>query len=389
MRNFQYGTPTRLIFGKNAIENLPEVLRSLGKKVLLVYGGGSIKKIGLYQKVMELLKDFQVTELSGVQPNPKYESVLAGVKICKEQSIDVVLAVGGGSVIDCSKAVAAGAKYDGDVWDFLAHKAQCKAALPIVDVLTLAATGSEFDAACVISKTETNEKTGFFSKSIFPKVSILDPEYTFSVSPLQTAAGAADGMSHVMEQYFTEESSLLTDGLCEATIRALMANAKVAVKEPENYEARAELMLACSFGCNGILSLGNSRSGWPCHALEHALSAYYDIAHGVGLAIVPPHWMQLVLKKHPEKAMPLFAKYGVNVFGLDSAMDKKQLAEKAIEATAAFYKEIGLPCTLKEAGIDNSRIDEMARHIADNEGLDKAYMALDLADIKEILTASL
>ena len=149
------------------------------------------------------------------------------------------------------------------------------------------------------------------------------------------------------------------------------------------------LMLACSFGCNGILSLGNSRSGWPCHALEHALSAYYDIAHGVGLAIVTPHWMQLVLKKHPEKAMPLFAKYGVNVFGLDSAMDKKQLAEKAIEATAAFYKEIGLPCTLKEAGIDNSRIDEMARHIADNEGLDKAYMALDLADIKEILTASL
>ena len=201
MQNFDYMTPTRLIFGKGVVEQLPEVMAGYGKKVLLTYGGGSIKKIGIYDKVKELLKDFEIYELSGIQPNPKYDpSVLDGVKICKENDIDVILAVGGGSVLDCSKAIAAGAKYDGDPWDLISYKVKAQAALPIVDIITLAATGSEYDPGGVISRTETNDKIGYVDPLLFPAVSFLDPTFTFTVSKKQTAAGCADAMNHIMEQ---------------------------------------------------------------------------------------------------------------------------------------------------------------------------------------------
>ena len=387
MQNFDYMTPTRLIFGRDAIAKLPEVMTQFGKKILLTYGGGSIKKIGLYQKVLEMLKGYDIVELPGIRPNPKYDpSVLDGVRLCKEHNVDVILSVGGGSVLDCSKAIAAGAKYDGDPWDLISYKVKAKAALPIVDILTLAATGSEYDCGGVISRTETNDKIGYIDPLLFPVVSILDPVYTFTVSKKQTAAGIADAMNHTIEQYFVEDSTLLNDGFCESMLRSLMTNGRKCLENPEDYTARAEMMLACTYGCNGILALGNSYSGWPCHGIEHALSAYYDITHGEGLAIITPRWMRHILS---ERTMDRFVKYGINVFGIDPTLPKQEIAGKAIDATYEFFESINIPMHLREVGIDESRIDEMAHHIAVNEGLDKAYAPLTEQDIKEILLESL
>lgn len=387
MQNFDYMTPTRLIFGKGVIEKLPDVMSQFGKKILLTYGGGSIKKLGLYQKVLELLHDYEIIELSGIQPNPKYDpSVLEGVRLCKEHKVDVILSVGGGSVLDCSKAIAAGACYDGDPWDLISYKVKAKAALPIVDILTLAATGSEYDSGCVISRTETNDKIGYLDPLLYPHTSFLDPTYTFTVSRKQTAAGIADAMNHTIEQYFVADSTLLNDGICESMLRSLMANGRKCLENPEDYTARAEMMLDCTYGCNGILSLGNSFSGWPCHGIEHALSAYYDITHGEGLAIITPRWMKHILSA---ETLPRFVKYGVNVFGIDASLPQMEIAEKAIEETYKFFESIGIPMHLREVGIDESRIDEMAHHVAVNEGLEHAYAPLKEQNIKEILIASL
>ena len=387
MQNFDYQTPTRLIFGKGVVEQLPEVMAQFGKKVLLTYGGGSIKKLGLYDKVYELLKDFEIFELSGIQPNPKYDpSVLDGVKMCKENGVDVILAVGGGSVLDCSKAIAAGAKYDGDVWDLITYKAVGKGSLPIVDILTLAATGSEYDPGAVISRTETNDKIGYMDNNNYPSVSFLDPTYTFSVSKKQTAAGCADAMNHIIEQYFCGDSTLLNDGFMEAGLKSLMTNAVKCLENPEDYTARAEMMLCCTYGCNGIYSLGNAWSGWPCHGIEHALSAYYDITHGEGLAIITPRWMKHILS---EKTVDRFVKYGVNVFGIDANQDKFDIANQAIDATYKFFESINIPMHLNDVGIDDSRIDEMAHHIAVNEGLENAWAPLLEDDLVKILNESL
>ncbi len=387
MQNFDYMTPTRLIFGENAIEKLPEVMAALGRRVLLTYGAGSIKRIGLYDRVRELMKDFEITELSGIQPNPKYDpSVLDGVRLCKEHDIEVILSVGGGSVLDCSKAIAAGAKYDGDPWDLISYKVKAKAALPIVDILTLAATGSEYDAGGVISRTETNDKIGYVDPLLYPVCSFLDPRYTFSVSKRQTAAGCADAMNHIIEQYFCEDATLLNDGFCESGLKSLMVNTRKCLENPEDYTARAEMMFACTLGCNGIYSLGNSDSGWPCHGIEHALSGYYDIIHGEGLAIITPRWMRHILS---DRTLGRFVKYGVNVFGIDASLPPREIALKAIDATYAFFESIHIPMHLREVGIGEERLGEMARHIAENEGLEHAYVPLNEKDIKEILEASL
>ena len=387
MQDFDYQTPTRLVFGENAIEKLPAALAALGKRVLLTYGGGSIKKSGLYDHVKKLLKDFEITELSGIQPNPRYNpSVLDGVRLCKEHKIEVILSVGGGSVLDCSKAIAAGACYEGDPWDLISYKVKTKAALPIVDILTLAATGSEYDSGGVISRTETNDKVGYMDPLLFPVCSILDPRYTFTVPPKQTAAGCADAMNHILEQYFCEDATLMNDGFCEAGLKSLMVNTRACLANPEDYRARAEMMFACTLACNGILSLGNSESGWPMHGIEHALSGYYDITHGEGLAIITPRWMRHILS---DRTLPRFVKYGVNVFGIDPALPEKEIADKAIDATYAFFESIGIPMHLREVGIDDSRIGEMAHHIAINEGLENAYVPLSEKDIRDILVASL
>ena len=387
MKNFIYHTPTKLIFGKDSILKLLEVLKPLGNKVLLTYGGGSIKKIGLYDKVKELLKDFEVYELPGIEPNPKYNpSVLEGVKLCKEHHIDMVLSVGGGSVLDCSKAICAGALYEGDPWDLISYKVKAKKALPLVDILTLAATGSEYDAGCVISRTETNDKIGYIDELLFPVASILDPTYTFSVSKKQTAAGTADAINHVIEQYFCEETSLLTDGMCEATIISLMENVKLALANPNDYQARSELMIDCSLACNGILALGNSKSGWPCHGIEHALSGYYDITHGEGLAIITPRWMKHILN---DKTLHRFVKYGTHIFHIDEKLPPYEIASLAIQKTYDFFSSINIPMHLKDVGIDETRLQEMAHHIAINEGLENAWAPLSEEDILAILKESL
>lgn len=387
MQNFNYCTPTRLIFGEGVIKDLPEVMSHYGKKILLTYGGGSIKKFGLYDKVLELLKGYEIYELPNIMPNPKYDpSVLDGVKMCKQHNIDVILSVGGGSVLDCSKAIAGGAKYDGDPWDLITYKAETKVALPIVDIITLAATGSEYDAGGVISRTETNDKTCYSDPHLYPKVSFLDPTYTFTVSKKQTSAGIADAMNHIFEQYFCEDSTILNDGFMEAGLKSLMINGRKCLDNPEDYNARAEMMLVCTYGCNDIYSLGNSQSGWPCHGMEHALSAYYDITHGEGLAIITPRWMKHILS---DKTVDRFVKYGVNVFGIDSNLDKMEIANKAIEETYKFYESINIPMHLKDVGIDESRIETMAKHVADNEGLENAWAPLLQEDIAAIFRASL
>lgn len=387
MQNFNYCTPTRLIFGEGVIKDLPEVMSHYGKKILLTYGGGSIKKIGLYDKVLELLKGYEIYELPNIMPNPKYNpSVLDGVKMCKQHNIDVILSVGGGSVLDCSKAIASGAKYDGEPWDLITYKAETKDVLPIVDIITLAATGSEYDAGGVISRTETNDKTCYSDPHLYPEVSFLDPTYTFTVSKKQTAAGVTDAMNHIMEQYFCEDSTLLNDGFMEAGLRSLMINGRKCLENPKDYNARAEMMLACTYGCNGIYCLGNSESGWPCHGMEHALSAYYDITHGEGLAIITPRWMKHILS---EKTVDRFVKYGINVFGIDGSLDKMAIANKAIDETYKFFESINIPMHLKDVGIDESRIDEMAKHVADNEGLENAWAPLLEEDIAAIFRASL
>lgn len=387
MQNFNYCTPTRLIFGEGVTKDLPEVMSHYGKKILLTYGGGSIKKIGLYDKVLELLKGYEIYELANIMPNPKYDpSVLDGVRMCKQHNIDAILSVGGGSVLDCSKAIAGGAKYDGEPWDLITYKAETKDALPIVDIITLAATGSEYDAGGVISRTETNDKTCYSDPHLYPEVSFLDPTYTFTVSKKQTSAGIADAMNHIFEQYFCEDSTILNDGFMEAGLRSLMINGRKCLENPEDYNARAEMMLACTYGCNDIYSLGNSQSGWPCHGMEHALSAYYDITHGEGLAIITPRWMKHILS---EKTVDRFVKYGINVFGIDSNLDKMEIANKAIEKTYKFYESINIPMHLKDVGIDESRIEEMAKHVADNEGLENAWAPLLQEDIAAIFRASL
>ncbi len=387
MQNFEYCTPTRLIFGKGVIGQLPEVLGAYGHKVLLTYGGGSIKKIGLYDKVLELMAGFEITELPGIQPNPKYDpSVLEGVRLCKEKGIEVILSVGGGSVLDCSKAIAAGACYDGDPWDLISYKVKAQKALPIVDILTLAATGSEYDCGGVISRPETNDKIGYIDPLLFPVASFLDPTYTFTVNAWQTAAGIADAMNHILEQYFCEDATLMNDGFCEAGLKSLMVNGKACLANPSDYKARAEMMFVCTLACNNIMSLGNSGSGWPMHGIEHALSGYYDITHGVGLAIITPRWMKHILSA---RTLPRFVKYGVNVFGIDPSLPGMEIASMAIAATYDFFASLGIPMHLQDVGIGPDRIAEMAHHVALNEGLDQAYVPLTEQDIAEILTASL
>ncbi len=381
MNNFRFNVRTDIRFGQGQIEALPEVVAPYGKKVLLVYGGGSIKKNGLYDKICELLSDFEVFELDGVEPNPKIESVRKGVTICKEQGIDVVLAVGGGSVIDASKVIAGGAAYDGDAWDLVTNPEKIGKVLPIVTVLTLAATGSEMNKNAVISNMATNEKLGTSSRDFIPMASICDPTYMYTLPAKQTAAGTADIMSHVFEQYFQKERrAFITDRLSESVLKTCIKYCPVALKEPDNYEARANLMWASTIALNSTLTCGKG-GPWTCHPIEHELSAFYDITHGVGLAIVTPRWMRYILN---DDTVEKFAEYGANVWGIAES-DAYKCANMAIDATEEFFKNCGIPMTLREVGIDESKIDIMAEQAIKNNALDKAYVALDKEDVANIL----
>ena len=372
--NFNYYTPTKLIFGEGVIKDLPNILKEYGKNVLLTYGGGSIKKIGLYDEIKNLLKNFNIVELSGIEPNPKYEpSVVDGARLCKENNIDVILAVGGGSVLDCSKAISVCALYDGEGWDIISGKVIAKDAIPMVDILTLAATGSEFDAGAVISNTKLNDKRAYGSDLIFPKVSFLDPRYTFSVSKWQTASGTSDAINHVLEQFFSESNSTFNDSIMTSAIESLMINCKIALEEPNNYEARSELMYVCTLACNGILSNGCMPSGWPMHSIEHALSAYFDITHGAGLAIITPHWMEEILS---DRTLNRFKVLGKNIFDIE--VNELKDANKVIKKFYEFFESIGIPMHLATLGVKEDKIEEMADHILKYDTTVANYMYVNL-----------
>ncbi|WP_274967886.1 iron-containing alcohol dehydrogenase [Succinimonas amylolytica] len=360
MHNYDYFVPTRLVFGRGRLGELSKYVSGRGKRVLITYGGGSIKKLGLYDRLRELLRDFEVFELSGIEPNPRIDSVRKGVEIVKRENIDFIVAAGGGSVIDCTKNIAAGACYDGDPWDLVMNPRLIGKHVPFFAVLTLSATGSEYDGSGVITNPATNEKNALMGE-IFPEVSIMDPEYTFSVNAWQTAAGSADIMSHVFESYLVRDGNIFTDGICEAMLKTVIECTPKALKNPEDYEARAQLMMVSSFGCCGLPALGRTPSPWVCHGIEHEVSAFYDITHGAGLAILTPPLMRYSLSA---ETAPRFAQYGVRVFGLNPDNDVMANAEEAIRKTADFFKSIGLPATLREAGIpSDEHFGEMADHI--------------------------
>jgi alcohol dehydrogenase YqhD (iron-dependent ADH family) len=323
-----------------------------------------------------------VFELSGIEPNPRHTTVNKGADICKQENIDVLLAVGGGSTIDCTKVIAAAAFYEGDSWDLVTHKAPVTQALPLLSILTLAATGSEMDMGGVISNVETNEKYGLLHPLLQPKVSFLDPANTYSVSALQTACGSADILSHVFDVfYFTAAAKMdMVDRVMEDVIKTVVKFAPNAVQEPNNYEARANLMWASSWALNSFLQTGGFQAA-SCHAMEHELSAYYDITHGLGLAILTPRWMQYILD---ESTAPQFKKFGVNIFGVDASLSDRAGAEQAINCLSDFlFKTLGLQSTLTEINIDDANFKAMAKN-ACGDGLLQGFKPLTPEDVENI-----
>jgi alcohol dehydrogenase YqhD (iron-dependent ADH family) len=363
MNNFDLNIPTKIFFGKGQVAKIANEIKQYGHRILLVYGGGSIKKNGIYDQVTKVLKEgnFFVVELHNVKPNPSIESLYEGVKLCREHHLDFILGLGGGSVIDLSKGIAAGFYYEGDPWDFYIYRARVTKALPLGGILTLAATGSEMNGNSVVSNEKLGLKMPMGSELLKPKFSVLDPTFTYSVNAYQTAAGTADIMSHCFEQYFSAvKDTYVQDRLTEAILKTCVQYGPVAVREPANYTARAELMWSSSLALNGILTYGK-QGDWATHYIEHKLSALYDMTHGVGLAMITPHWMRTVL--NPD-TLYKFVNLARNIWGLEDK-DEMVLANKGIQATAGFFKGMGIPMTLKEAGIqlNEEEIEKMADSI--------------------------
>lgn len=384
MEGFIYDIPTKVYFG-DKLDLLGQELKKYGKRVLLTYGGGSIKKIGLYDRVIAQIKSagLEVFELSGIAPNPRVESVREGAEMCKKHKIDVILAVGGGSTLDASKFMAAGAKVDFDPWLFHSERAPITDALPLVTVLTLSATGSEMDGGGVITNLATNEKLGRMEDILRPKASFLDPALTFTVNEYQTACGSADILSHIMETYFTVAPDLyMLDGVMEALMRTVIKYAPVAMKEPNNYEARANLMWASSWAINGFITGGKTHA-WSVHPMEHELSAFYDITHGLGLAILTPRWLEYCLDS---KTVQRYYTFGVNVFGIDASLSPEEVAKRAIEALSDFFFNIlKLSGTLTGIGIDTEHFAAMSRKaVGAKGGVINGFKPLASEDVEKI-----
>jgi len=384
MNNFVYDIPVKVYFGENQLQHLGEELSKFGTRVLLTYGGGSIKKIGLYDKVIAEIEraGLEVFELSGIEPNPRIDSVRRGAQMCKDHNIDVLLAVGGGSTLDATKFMSAGACVDHDPWDFLSEKwAPITKALPIVTILTLSATGSEMDPGGVISNPETQDKIGRLAAPMLPKVSFLDPTLTYSVSPYQTACGSADMISHILEVYFNMEQDLyMLDCFMEGLLKTIIKFTPVAIEKPDDYEARANLMWASSWAINGFVN-GGKRLAWSCHPIEHELSAIYDITHGLGLAIVTPRWLEYCLD---ETTVSKYVQFGVNVFGIDPNQEPMAIAHQAIDRLSEFlFDTLGLSRTLTEIGITAEHFPIMAKKACGGKIL-PGFKHLTPADVEKI-----
>lgn len=386
-QNFIYHMPTKIYFGDNQLDKLGAELKKYGQRVLLVYGGGSIKKTGLYNKVaLEIKKaGLELFELSGVDPNPRHTTVNQGANICKKEKIDVLLAVGGGSVIDATKFISPAAFYDGDAWDFFTGKAEMVKFLPIVTILTLSGTGSEMDAFGIINNSDTLEKIPLSHPDLAPKASFLDPVNTYSVNQFQTACGAIDALSHYMEVYFMKPNLFMLESAMEGFMKTIIKYLPIVLKEPENYEARANLMWASSWALNGF-TFGGSTQPFMCHYIEDELSAKYNITHGLGLAIVLPRYLEYTLN---EKNSPIFYQFGCNVLGIDKLLAPMDVATQSIEMLKSlFFSTCGLQSTLSELGIDNSKFDEMAAIACRNDVL-HGFVDLNQQDIINIFTKCL
>ncbi|WML50502.1 iron-containing alcohol dehydrogenase [Neobacillus sp. PS3-34] len=386
--NFLQNNPTRLLFGEGQIQKLPEELGQKGLKVLVVYGGGSIKRNGVYDDVIRELKNAEavVFELSGVEPNPRLSTVQKGVDICKSEGIDFLLAVGGGSVIDCTKAIAVGAKYDGNPWDLFTRKAPIESALPIGTVLTLAATGSEMNEVSVITNWETNDKLGWASPLVFPTFSILDPTYTYSVPRDQTVYGIVDSMSHALESYFHRtENTPMIDGFIESILRTAIDNGPKLLNQLDSYKYRETMMYISTTAFNGTLSNGTDGGDWATHRIEHAISAIYDIPHGGGLAILFPNWLEHVLEEDPSRVKQL----ATNVFGIkEEGMTDKEVAREGAKALRDFWNSLGAPSRLADYQIDDKQFESITVKTFIKPGVG-TYKELDSESVMDILKRSL
>lgn len=388
MLNFTHHIPTIVYFGKGQVQALESELKKRAKSILIVTGQGSVKKHGIFDDVIREVKKANVpyVELSGIKPNPRLKSVYHGIEICKKESVDFILAVGGGSVIDASKAIAAGVKYNGDVWDFFVEGVKPTDALPVGTVLTLAATGSEMNENTVITKEDTKRKLAFGSPVTRPVFSILDPEYTYTVNKYHTAAGVVDIMVHVFEQYFSHTPATdVQDRIAEGLLKVCIKYGPIVCEKPHNYDARANILWAGSLALNDLIGEGKQED-WASHAIEHELSAIYDISHGAGLAIVSPSWMKHVLSKN---TLERFVEYGINVWGIEKNKKAPDIADEAIDRTKKFFKSLGMPTTLKEANISDEHFEKMAKSALEDWGQIGSFKKLTAENIVEILKTSL
>lgn len=382
MKNFVFHNPTKLVFGAGTIEQIGQYIKKDGiKKVLLLYGTGSIKKNGVYEKVVRSLYENGVdkVEVSGVRPNPVLSKVHEAIEVARRENVEAILAVGGGSVVDSAKAVAAGFYYEGDIWDAFTGKYNVKKALPLYVVLTMSATGTEMNGNAVVTNEETKEKFYFSSKHVFPVVSIVDPTAQYSLPKEQVVYGAIDAISHVMEYYFDVSGSALIDRIDESILVTLMETTEAILKNPTDYEARANFCLATTLALNGLTGLGTDGGDWSSHELEHAVSALNpDVAHGAGLAVVFPAWLEYVSELIGDKLV----RFGKNVLRLRG----KVTPQRAIRALKAWYKSIGAPTTLKELGFSKSDIEELTTIAAKHApfGTVKELKAEDIRKIYEI-----
>ena len=386
MKNFVYNIPTKVYFGQGQLDNLGKELSSFGKNVLLTSGGGSIKKNGVYDRIMEETAKYglNVYELGGIDPNPRITSVREGARICREKGIDVVLAAGGGSTIDCSKFICANAADDvEDPWDYFTGKAEVTKALPLVTVLTIAATGSEMDCGGVLTNLESKEKLAKSSPLLRPKVSFEDPTITYTVSRYQTACGTADIFSHVCEVYFNQNSDFfLLRRFMEGLFKTLIEYGPIALEKPDDYAARANLMWASSWAINDYIKAGD-KIPWSCHPIEHELSALYDITHGLGLAILTPRWMEYCLN---DDTVDIYVEFGTNVFGIDPGKERFEIAKEAIAKTADFFfNKLGLDDTLSKVGIKEEDFEIMAENACRSGGCIDGFVKLDKDDVLNIL----
>ncbi len=389
MQNFTHCIPTTVYFGKGQVKALSEELRKRAKRILIVTGRGSVKKYGIFDDVIKQVKKagIEYVELSGIKGNPRLKSVYRGIEICKKECADFILAVGGGSVIDTAKTIAAGVKYSGDVWDFfIKDKGLFPAdALPIGCVLTIAATGSEMNENAVITKEDTRRKLAFGSPLLRPVFSILDPEYTYTVNKYHTAAGVADIMAHVFEQYFSHTPAYAQDRMAEALLKTCIHYGPIVCEKPRDYDARANIMWASSLALNDLIGEGKEQD-WASHGIEHELSAVYDISHGVGLAIIAPNWMRHVLSK---KTLKKFLEYGINVWDIEEDKNEMAIANEAIDKSRKFFNSLGLPSKLSEVNISDEKFEDMAKNAIKHYGQVGSFKRLSEKDIIQILNMSL